>query len=552
MAYCPRRLAGIFVFSFLWLLCAAVFALPVQPELFDGIGINQLWQHEPNLAGQGVNVAVICRSMTYINGMPQNDYRPDVTHDCLADIKFDLQNDSQFLAGTSPHATAVCSILFGKDWQPVANNFEELSYRGLVSDANAEVIEFWHFLKNQVFNNSRPDADVLSFSIGSVFDDWWTRGIEALAEQYGTTIVAGIGNGSSVYDLPLYPAAGSNVIAVGVVEQTKNGFNWAKSERSTGGPTEDNRCKPDIVAPGNYLAAVAFEPNQYQYTGDYSSFATPAVAGTAALLIQKAQTEPNAGEILTGPNGNCAVKAILMNTAAKLPYWHKGKLGSEDDHEVPLDLMHGSGVLDAFGAYNTLTAGRYEPGEAADEGWDLNNVEQGLENVYQFSVSEPNNKTIVVTLAWNRHYQKRYPFERDEEKDVDLKLELLAYDKNGNSFLLDYSDSEADNVEHIYIPADANYVNYEIVVSIADEANPESVITEDYGIAWRVIETDKQNDISWFDLNRDGGIDKNDIAVLLENASKFQRGSADYLIGDINNDGMIDVKDISMFARRIR
>jgi hypothetical protein len=67
-----------------------------------------------------------------------------------------------------------------------------------------------------------------------------------------------------------------------------------------------------------------------------------------------------------------------------------------------------------------------------------------------------------------------------------------------------------------------------------------------------VIETDKQNDISWFDLNRDGGIDKNDIAVLLENASKFQRGSADYLLGDINGDGMLDVKDISIFARRIR
>ncbi len=562
MANSSRGLTGVCVFSIFWLFTAA--AVAVQPEGFDSIGINLLRQQEPNLTGQDTTVALVCRSITYIDGRPQNDYKPDLAHNCFANTNFTLYNDTELPASISEHSTAICSLLFGKDSDISEQSSENFSYRGLVCDANAQVIEFWHFLKEQVFNNTQPEADVISASIGSVFEEWWTRGIEALAEQYGTVVVAGIGNGSDAYDLPLYPAAGSNIIAVGVVKAVPEDkavqacirFSWAHPDNSSCGPTVDNRCKPDIVAPGDFLVAAANEPNQYRHSGSYSSFATPVVAGTAALLIQKAKTDANTANVLADEGGNCVIKAILMNTAAKLPYWHKGKLGKDDDHEVPLDFMHGAGVLDAFGAYNTLVAGRHQPGEVPVEGWDLGTLqeEKTAENSYRFVIPEPNNKIITITTAWNRHYQKQYPFNPIPEKDADIRLELWAYDKDGQQedLLLDYSDSKTDNVEHIYFTADANYTEYEIVVSFADGTNPDAGLAEDYGLAWRVTETGPEHDATWYDLNGDGRLNKEDILVLLENASKSLTGSNDYLVGDINDDGRIDLKDITLFANQIR
>ena len=146
---------------------------------------------------------------------------------------------------------------------------------------------------NGVFPHSQPDADIIIAGIGSQFEDWWTRGIDSLAEHYGLVVVAGIGNGSEAHDPPLYPAAGTNVIGVGVVDSVRSTelitnlahFALAYPEHSSFGPTEDGRCKPDIVAPGNCLAADFNEPNNYFPTGNWSSFATPVVAGTFRLLI---------------------------------------------------------------------------------------------------------------------------------------------------------------------------------------------------------------------------------------------------------------------------
>ncbi len=76
------------------------------------------------------------------------------------------------------------------------------------------------------------------------------------------------------------------------------------------------------------------------------------------------------------PNGgNCVLKAILMSSATKLPYWHKGRLTTDDDHEVPLDYVQGAGVVNAARAYQLLTAGRGQPGDVAKAGWDLNQIE---------------------------------------------------------------------------------------------------------------------------------------------------------------------------------
>ncbi|MHC4158791.1 MAG: hypothetical protein ACYSSO_06900 [Planctomycetota bacterium] len=193
----------------------------LQPQGLNSAGIYALRELEPDLTGSGVKFAVICRSITYINGEPQNDYRPSTEHNCLDSKKFSFYGQDKLPEGISPHSTAICSVLFGED--PYAHNTElgQFYYQGAVPKAQADIYEFWNFLSNKIFTGSAPDADILTASFGNQFEDWWTRGIESMVERHGLIAVAGIGNGSHVYDPLLYPGAGANVIGVGVIDSVK-------------------------------------------------------------------------------------------------------------------------------------------------------------------------------------------------------------------------------------------------------------------------------------------------------------------------------------------
>ncbi len=531
----------------------------LQPQALNYAGIYQLRQIEPDLTGSGVKFAVICRSITYIDGEPQNDYRPSTRHNCFKTKQFRFNDQADLPAGISPHSTAICSILLGED--PNASNPEmgQFYYQGLAPQAQADVYEFWHFLINNVFTHSPPDADVVTTSIGSQFEDWWTRGIESLAQHYGLIVVAGVGNGLNVHDPLLFPGAAANIIGVGVIDSVNTEelatnlahFALAYPQHSSFGPTADGRCKPDIVAPGNCLAADANDRNRYEPTGNWSSFSTPIVAGTIGLLVQKAKQDPNLSQAVSPQGGNCLIKAILLNSATKLPYWHKGQLRKDDDHYVPLDYIQGAGMLNAPQAYKHLIAGRSKQGNISTTGWDLNHLQKSkkLQNTYKMTFTEPTNKLITATVVWNRRYNSVYPFEPTPEKDANLRLELWAVDPNdpNNDYLLDYSDSKLDNLEHIYCQADANYTNYEILVSYSDiRHSNQTDTTHRYGLAWNVSEKQTTDNIFWYDLNADGIVDESDFTILLENWAKSQQSPESYSLGDINTDGVIDTDDLQI------
>ena len=531
---------------------AAVEAL--QPQGLNHAGIYALRQIEPTLTGAGVKFAVISRSITYINGEPQNDYRPSIGHDCFKGKQLGFHDEAELPAGISPHSTAICSILLGED--PDASNLHlgQFYYQGAAPQAQADIYEFWHFLINNVFPQSPPDVDIITASIGDPFEYWWTRGIESLAEHYGLIIVAGIGNGIEAQNPLFYPAASANVIGVGVVDSVNTEdlasnlahFALAYPEHSSFGPTADGRCKPDIVAPGNCLAADDNEPNRYEPTGDWSSFSTPIVAGTVGLLVQKAREDPDISSAVSPDGGNCVIKAILMNSATKLPYWHKGRLEIDDDHQVPLDYIQGAGMVNAVGAYKHLIAGRNKPGYVPTTGWDNNLLQKSNnpQNIYKITLTQPAGKFITATVVWNRHYNNAYPFEPMPEKDADLRLELWAVDPEdtNNDYLLDYSDSGVDNVEHIYHPADANYTDYEIVVSDPMQIDT----TQRYGLAWNVSAGRDSDSIFWHDLNADGIVNDLDFTILLSNLLNSTKQPESYLLGDINADGTIDIKDVEI------
>lgn len=537
----------------------------LHPQSLKQVGIYAVREIDPNLTGEGVKLAVVCRSFSYVGQKLQNDYRPAIEHDCFKLSRLSFFDNADPPGSASPHATAICSILFGEDPAAFHPELGQFRYEGVVPDAKANIYEFEHFLLNNVGRHLPPDENVIAAGLGIPFEDGWTRGFEALAEHYGAVIVAGIGNGSDSDHTILYPGAGANAIGVGVVDSVNTDdasinlahFALAYPEHSSFGLAGGGRSKPDIVAPGNCLAASMDEPNGYEATGDWSSFATPIVAGAAGLLVQKAGQDPALSLAVSPNGGNCVIKAILMNSATKLPYWHKGQLKIDDDHIAPLDQIQGAGMLNALAAYENLIAGRMPPGEAPTIGWDLNLLTRSrkLGNAYRFVVEEPNEHNITATVTWNKHYQRNYPFASMPEKDGNLRLELWAVDPAdpANDYLLDYSDSPADNVEHIYAAADPNYTNYEVVVSFSDiegeiEANPDQL----YGLAWAVGRKNNDDNVLSYDLNADGIVNELDIIFALNNLTDGNKSPNSYILGDLNSDGEIDAKDLAELLNQIK
>jgi len=535
----------------------------LQPKGLNHAGIYALRQLDPNLTGQGVKFAVVCRSITYTDGQPQNDYQPAIEHDCFKDSQFSFHDLQHLPAGVSPHSTAICSLLFGRDHTAYNDNIGNFPYEGAVPDASAEVYEFWSFLVNNVFPASAPEVNVLTADIGYQFDDWWTRGIESIVERTGITAVVGIGNGTNAADPVLYPAAGDNVIGVGVIQSINSAdvatglsqFSLVYPEYSSKGPTADGRCKPDIVAPGNCLAALPDDNNIYEPTGAWSSYATPIVAGTAGLLIQKASQSPGLEPALSNDSGNCVIKSLLLNSATKLPYWHKGKLTKDDDHDIPLDWLQGAGMVNALEADRQLSAGRHLPGDCPITGWDLGKLDANAtaENIYNIKIDDPAGKMLTATVTWNRHFWPAYPFDYQPQNDALISLECWAVDANNpeRTYLLDYSDSTRDFVEHLYCAADPNFTDYAIIVSYSDNEINLPAATSAYGLAWNFAQKPASDELLWFDLNADGIFDSRDIKVLLDNLLADLEQSDNYLFGDINEDGHIDVGDLQVFLNHL-
>lgn len=512
-------------------LCAAFFAcisvvasadnaLPIEPTALDFTNTRSLWKMDPNLTGEGVLIGTICRSVTYINDIPQNDYRFNMNHDGLydADVSFTDGTDGRF--GISEHATSIAGILLGLDENATHPDRGTFNYRGTCPDASVNVHEFNRFLA-QLYAQLPVEEDIVVLSLGDIFEEWWTRALEQAAAEKDFLVVASVGNGTSVCTpKPLYPGAGSNVLGVGVIDAVTNDdgainlqdFSTPKATHSSIAPTEDQRCKPDIVAPGTALVPTADSESGYELKTNWSSLAAPVVAGTAALLEQKASSYDSLNKTFNNPGKSLVLKAVLMNSARKLPFWHKGQVGLDDDHETPLDYTQGAGLLDGLAAYKQLTAGMGKPGKVKTIGWDNGILEDhGQGHLYGFNVTEPN-QMITATLCWNRVYKPTYPFEHDLEKDSDLRLELWGIDSNNleKRVLLDYSDSVNDNVEHIYFVCDPNYSAYALRVRFNDDQPVDASVKQRFALAWSVG-PDRQGDNPWwFDLNEDNTVNAND------------------------------------------
>ncbi len=191
-------------------------------------------------------------------------------------------------------------------------------------------------------------CDVINLSIGGVGTITDEEDAVALAAQAGIVIVAAAGNGNPGHlfkktDDPeadrhslYYPAALPAVIGVGAV-----GNNSQKTVFSNFG--EDILS---IMAPGVDIVTTVPEDEVYLYTGDGppyglatgTSFATPLVAGVAALIISK----------YPGISAE-DVRNRLECTAIPMP--------GPDENLNGINDRYGYGVLNAYGALTSDCSG---------------------------------------------------------------------------------------------------------------------------------------------------------------------------------------------------
>lgn len=140
--------------------------------------------------------------------------------------------------------------------------------------------------------------------------------------------------------------------------------------KSSRGPVNDGRIKPEITAAGNDVRTTG--PINTYIRAFGTSFASPAVAGVSALLVERyKQLNGN-----TNPKSSL-LKALLCNSADDL-----GNPGP--------DYTYGFGWMNAKKAVEDLEAGRYL----------LDNVSTGQTKTNNITVP-PNAAKLKVMLYWN-------------------------------------------------------------------------------------------------------------------------------------------------------
>ncbi len=314
------------------------------------------------------------------------------------------------------------------------------------------------------------------------------------------------------------PSTGKNVISVGATENYYPSYGVENPEAVSGfssrGWTNDNRIKPDVVAPGeNVNSTYPGSPVGDIYNTMWgTSMSNPNVAGQAAVIVE--WYEDNYGE----KPSPAMVKALLINTAEELDP-QEGNTGhipnkAEGWGMVNLvDLVHQNGpnfILEDQSA--TLRTGQE----------------------HEYAVSYENEaEPLKMSLVWT---DNEGSWGADPALKNDLNLEVVGPDGNdvyrGNAFDeigdgksdsgFTYSNTDAmspfdstgdgwddrNNVQNVYIhPDDLEPGTYTVRImgeNVPEDANNDGYANQDYAlVVQNGIQSTLHHDDEDFDLNPD-------------------------------------------------
>lgn len=364
-------------------------------------------------------------------------------------------------------------------------------------------------------------ADVVNSSFGYDGDPGGasvpTVAFDGIAAQTGKTIVFSAGNSGPGTNTIGGPGNGYNTIVVGATAQGSGSYTGIASFSSRGpqryvgpdGTVNGARARVDIVAPGSGITLASYRggeggnpfrgfnstnpsPTVYENQAG-TSFAAPMVAGGATLLCDVGYDKFDGG---TSVHAN-VIKAVLLNSADKLPGWNNGQTNQNGviTTTQALDYTFGAGQMNLDKAYTQYTAGTTDvAGDAGGTnlsaiGWDLGAVDEDGFNDYFFSSALLGGSTFTATMNWfvGRQFGG-VTFDGDifatDEHFIDLDLELWQLNNGVPSSMIALSTADYINTEHfqIILPETAQYMLR--VHWVGERYNIDEVTEQQYGIAW--------------------------------------------------------------------
>lgn len=272
------------------------------------------------------------------------------------------------------------------------------------------------------------------------------------------------------------------------------------------------RATVDLAAPGQNLTGAYYGgttggnspvlgppsgpiggPDSYTENLAGTSFASAVIAGGATLMTDAAyDTFPGNPSARDGR----VVKAVLLNSAAKIPGWDNGQFNAGNTVVTfqSLDLNVGAGVMDLDRAFQEVLFGTTDVpglggGTVGAVGWDFGTVGAGSPTDYLIGPTLLGGTQFNATLAWNRDRSYFFdPFTGGETFDDsydDLDLEIWEVLGNVPTNLVASSLSTFNNVEHLSftLPDTGKYlIRAKWFQEIFDLVGDDNF--EFYGLAW--------------------------------------------------------------------
>jgi hypothetical protein len=499
----------------------AIILTLAAPAMADEIGYEELVARLGSAVPTGAGVQVVQVEANESAGL---SYRPNPAEADFAGKSFNLFSGA---SADSGHATFVGRNLYGS--LGMAKGITQIN----CFDANGWINAYLRFgagssgLPLAPTNGSRLfNCSWIGSTTPSQSNEILRRADYAMNRD-NTLVIAGMNNGAS-QAVPELMSCTYNGIAVGLT----SGNHSAGSPPS--GIDGAGRQKPELVAPG-----------------EFTSFSTPIVSASAALLYQFANELPFS--LNTNRRTGVAIKAALFAGASHGSTWSNGTPTSGANRGLapnPIDPILGFGTVNIDRAHRVLSAdevtGQSTLAAAVTAppvgsiGWDYEVVASTTyERHYPLNITSTSD--LSVALTWNRAPTSTSLASGGGATPVynlDLRLRRVesgqAVDMTGNAGSAWFvggnvvSAVTTGNIEHLWIQ-DLVPGRYVISINRATLGAPSSGSV----ISWIV---DPGTTVPG-DLNGDGVVDGADLGILLSNWG----GSG---LGDLNGSGLIDGADL--------
>jgi len=378
----------------------------------------------------------------------------------------------------------------------------------------------------QPYNAYFGQADVINSSWGFTDPEsssGYSIALDGLANQNpNTTFVVSAGNAGPGPNTVGSPGAGYNALTVGALaNDAANNYDSVASFSSRGpqdyydpinGTVVGVRAAVDIAAPGTDLTSAYYGgqtggnnptltgspngpaggPTFYTSGLGGTSFASPITAGAATLIDSASYTSATLAPNAASRDAR-VVKAVLMNSADKIPGWNNGQVANGNGlggviTTQSLDWNSGAGALNldrAFDQYLSGTTdvagtGQGNLGQVQTVGWDYGQSVLGTDNIYRIDQRLLGGTNLYVTLDWFR--DRLFDAQTLNFFDIaQANLDLLIRDTLSNQVISE-SISLYNVVEHLaFVLPRTSLYQIEVAFNGTTFGALDAV---NYGLAW--------------------------------------------------------------------